>query len=489
MSGFEGMWRRPLSDYEKGAKEYLVTLDTNVLLNLYRFTPQARNELLSVLRTLQERLWVSHQVAKEYYSRRLTAVNEHITLYTSVPKALNDTRNKALQELNTFAKRRSMAPEDRQKLIDPLNKAFESVIAEIRKHGEAFDLSLAKVATNDPILEALAEILDQKTGAPFEEEESRKLIEGFAERADKKIPPGYKDANKADNAHGDYFVWEQVLREAASRKMPVLLVTNDAKEDWIQLESGITIGPRPELVREFKERCGLDFLLADLGTFLKVAVSELGAAISESTVAQAENIGPSATGNGSEQVRIAREEYNDVVENLIARQRNLHSAFMEPGLGVAEREVFRRRRSEMEDALTLARNASTIQHSDGTESMQMNPEEWEAMRKEGGRFGRGRTDRRQTHRVSRQSNLHQRSDVMQNQLQEVHLERDSLTKERGELEALISLQDDKVDRDEMQMFLEMHDATNRRLEALQEAEENLMRQLRYVQLRLREKGD
>ncbi|MFB7363267.1 PIN-like domain-containing protein, partial [Streptomyces hydrogenans] len=89
LAGFEGMWRRPLSDYEKGVKEYLVTLDTNVLLNLYRFTPQARNELLSVLRTLQDRLWVSHQVTKEYYSRRMTAVNEHISLYTSVPKVLN----------------------------------------------------------------------------------------------------------------------------------------------------------------------------------------------------------------------------------------------------------------------------------------------------------------------------------------------------------------------------------------------------------------
>ena len=73
-------------DAEKTAIQTgLVTPDTNVLLNLYRFQAGARDELFGALEKLGERLWIPHQVALEFYRRRLDVIAEQ-------EKYFNDTR-------------------------------------------------------------------------------------------------------------------------------------------------------------------------------------------------------------------------------------------------------------------------------------------------------------------------------------------------------------------------------------------------------------
>ncbi|MCI4045611.1 PIN domain-containing protein [Streptomyces sp. TRM75563] len=476
------MWRRPLSDYEEGVKTYLITLDTNVLLNLYRFTPPAREELLSVLKSLQDRLWVSHQVGLEYYSRRMTAVNEHITLYTSVPKSLNEARNKAVQELNTFAKRRSMSPEDRDKLVEPIEKSFDSVIGEIASHAKSFDLSLTRVATSDPVLEALAEILDNKTGAPFTEEDSKTHVEKFTKRAESQVPPGYKDANKSDNAHGDYFFWEQVLREAETRGTPVLLVTNDAKEDWVRQEAGITIGPRPELVREFKDRCGQDFLLTDLGTFLKVAKSELGAAISESTVAQAENIEENTPTRKA--LHISLQEHDRVIEELmLAREsfKRTNVAEFPP----AERRRIAAFRRETETALEIAHAFTPVTRPDGSLYVQVDPESWSYILYVRDQSHSIRPSLKRRSEGERIPALQKKSHNLQERLQRLLLERREMEEELQNLEELISLGSDG-DSDELQQeMMDIRENLITKIKLLQNTEDDLTKTLHYVQLQLR----
>ncbi|WP_158756523.1 PIN domain-containing protein [Streptomyces sp. NRRL S-475] len=290
LKGFEGYTRRPATEYKSAVRGYLVSVDTNVLLELYRFTPEARNEFLEVLRKLGDRLWVPHQVVREYFDRRVGAVKEHLELYSTIPDALMGHKNKTLDELNRFAKRCSLSSTDRLKLTKPIEEAFESVATEVARRGREFDLSLESMIADDHVLSTLAEILDGRTGNPFSEEEESEALNEFGKRVASKRPPGYKDAGKDDNAHGDYFVWEQLLRHAATTNNNVLFVTNDAKEDWVRKQSGFIVGARPELIAEFTERCQSDFLLTQLGPFLRTAKEELGVAISPSTVAQAENL-------------------------------------------------------------------------------------------------------------------------------------------------------------------------------------------------------
>jgi hypothetical protein len=320
VNGFEGLWRRPLNDYKSAIQTYTIVIDTNVLLDLYRFTPNARRELLDVLKKVRERLWVPHQVSKEYFSRRVDALKDQLDLFDSVPRELKVLHDKAILQVNTFARRCSLSGEDKNALIGPLQQALASVVDEINRHRASLDLTLEKVASEDPILESLAAILDEHTGGPFSSDEEKTLLQAYSERAAAKIPPGYKDSGKSENAHGDYFVWEQMIRNCTETKKPTLFITSDVKDDWFHKAAGITVGARPELISEMRNRAGTDFLMLQLSNFLRAAKESLGAQVSEATYEAAKNVALEPVRKNSETYHFTMESrlYEEILAYLTA---------------------------------------------------------------------------------------------------------------------------------------------------------------------------
>jgi PIN like domain len=108
-------------------------------------------------------------------------------------------------------------------------------------------------------------------------------------RIDHKIPPGYADKGKSDPS-GDYLVWRQLLDEARVRRLPVVLVTDDQKEDWVRREHGLALGPRPEMYQEMAEATGAHFCLMSTATFLRHAKDYLSVSVSPETVDQAQEL-------------------------------------------------------------------------------------------------------------------------------------------------------------------------------------------------------
>ena len=64
----------------------------------------------------------------------------------------------------------------------------------------------------------------------------------------------------------------------------VVLVTDDKKEDWWEKFKGKTVGPRPELVKEFKDRANQTFHMYQADRFLELAREILGERVSEEIV-------------------------------------------------------------------------------------------------------------------------------------------------------------------------------------------------------------
>lgn len=54
---------------EKVWKDGIIVFDTNVLLNLYRYSEEARDELLELMKSFQKRLWMPYQVGLEFLAR------------------------------------------------------------------------------------------------------------------------------------------------------------------------------------------------------------------------------------------------------------------------------------------------------------------------------------------------------------------------------------------------------------------------------------
>jgi PIN like domain len=69
-NGFEAYRTVTDDDYRLLFTSGLIILDTNVLLDLYRYHPETRKELLDVLDQVRERLWIPNQVMSEFWAGR-----------------------------------------------------------------------------------------------------------------------------------------------------------------------------------------------------------------------------------------------------------------------------------------------------------------------------------------------------------------------------------------------------------------------------------
>ena len=55
--------------------------DTNALLNLYRYSKNTRNEVISALEENKEKIWIPYQVAYEFMKNRCDVINEGHSRY------------------------------------------------------------------------------------------------------------------------------------------------------------------------------------------------------------------------------------------------------------------------------------------------------------------------------------------------------------------------------------------------------------------------
>ena len=52
----------------------ILTVDTNVLFDLYRYNYNTSKSILDSLKNFKGRLWISHQVAEEFFRKRAAVI-------------------------------------------------------------------------------------------------------------------------------------------------------------------------------------------------------------------------------------------------------------------------------------------------------------------------------------------------------------------------------------------------------------------------------
>lgn len=287
----------------------MVVLDTNVLLSAYRFAPEARNELLSVLETVADRIWLPSRVAEEFHRNRLGVIIDHETAYAPTMEGLRAAQNELNKNLrpkiDQLANRAALSKEEKTNLLELIANSTQAAISAVeglrRNHG------LAGPHTADSILGRFQHIFDRKVGSPFSGDEFNAEVAEAERRIKQDIPPGYQDANKAE-PYGDYFVWKQTLLEAAKRKERYLVfVTADKKEDWYQIIKGRVIGARPELAKELLEFANCKLVMLDIASFLFHARQHLDAHVSAETIRQSTHLPQEVTDTNKRQKRNAQD--------------------------------------------------------------------------------------------------------------------------------------------------------------------------------------
>lgn len=272
----------------------LIIVDTNILLNLYRFPSKARHDFLAVLEQVAPRLWIPHQVAWEFQVNRLRVISEEI-------KKFEEVKASCEKAIVTFENR---LPK-RHATINPAPflDRFRTLIDDFLRELAVLRSAQPTVSSDDALRTRLDTLLAGRVGQGFtsQEELDRLYAEGKG-RYERKFPPGYQDQSKAGKdpgsrvqthnglimreEYGDLIAWLQMIEEAGRRKAEgVLFVTDDEKEDWWRIHERKTVGPRVELVEEMRHKAGVSlFYMYNAERFLTFARNYLGARIDESSI-------------------------------------------------------------------------------------------------------------------------------------------------------------------------------------------------------------
>lgn len=259
----------------------LFVFDANILLNLYRYSDTTRNEFLRILTKIKDRAWLPHRAAEEYLNNRLLVIDQQ-------EKSYDDTV-KSIESLRRDLENARQHPFVSKVVMKKVSSVFDELCDELRDNKSAHTTRIS----NDEIKDAIAGIFENSVGLPYERERMEKLITEGEERYKQKIPPGFRDSSKSGDSevfsekcrkYGDLIVWTQVIDKATELDNGVVLVTDDKKEDWWEKFKGKTIGPRPELVKEFKDRTNQTFHMYQADRFLELARENLGEHVSEEIV-------------------------------------------------------------------------------------------------------------------------------------------------------------------------------------------------------------
>lgn len=280
--------------WEKG----IFIFDANVLLNLYRYEKNTAEDMFGVLEDLQGRIWIPYQVGMEFHKNRLSIIAEQKRKFSNVKNAIEKIRKTSRSSMEDLKKGRFALID-----IENFNDQIENLLQEFDKKLDNLEGEQQDVTEQDPILDRIHTIFDQRVGnLPNQKEIDAIYIDG-ANRYKYKRPPGYQDIGKGEKdsdlhsysgilykgRYGDLVAWKQIIEHAKAENIEnVIFITDDNKEDWwLQVDSlgKKTLGPRVELIHEIREEAGVkNFLMYQFQQFLKFAQEYLNIKISPDAI-------------------------------------------------------------------------------------------------------------------------------------------------------------------------------------------------------------
>ena len=267
----------------------LIVFDTNVLLNLYRYTENTCKEFIDVIKAYKDRLWIPFQVGLEFHKRRDDFIRRNAAAYKDLGEKLSEQLVKVVDILNSdYSRHPYIKMQDIRKKVQRCAKTIEK---SLEKQGK----SHPDLLQEDYILDSVTQLFDGRTGSDFSPEQLDELYKEGERRYSNQVPPGYCDTkNKKDKGnrslYGDLIVWKQTMLHCKEQKKDVILVTDDHKPDWWDKVEG-KHSPRKELIKEFADTTECGILIYDSTRFLEYAKQ-------------------------NKELKISRKTYNDVVNSF-----------------------------------------------------------------------------------------------------------------------------------------------------------------------------
>ena len=97
---FKGYTNYSEKEYQRIWSSSLIVVDTNILLNFYRYSEDTKREMFKILTSLKDRLWIPYQIAKEYFKNKNNVMVSSYDEYTKLSERINALFESSLKEIN-----------------------------------------------------------------------------------------------------------------------------------------------------------------------------------------------------------------------------------------------------------------------------------------------------------------------------------------------------------------------------------------------------
>lgn len=294
-------WRLPLSESDFAVlwEQSIFVFDTNFLLDLYRVSRSTANDFLKILEHLQDRIWLPYQVADEFLRQREEIIEREALSFQQALSRLEEWKD----EQYSFKRLRGVLENSGRIVaaeVEFLYQEQQDFLSAIDKVEHCFKEKIEALSNThsvlssqeDPILEKILSLFDNKVGESYSEDKLQKIYKEGEIRYSKEIPPGFKDINvkKDERKYGDYILWKQVIDFASKVSKPIIFVTRDEKEDWWIKKEGKIISPRIELRCEFQKQVKQLFWMYLPKHFFELAREKLEVEVKQESIDEAEVI-------------------------------------------------------------------------------------------------------------------------------------------------------------------------------------------------------
>ena len=227
------------------AGKMIVSIDTNVLLKLYKVSDRARTPYWDVLKALGDRdvLFIPDEVMREFWKNRADAISGWEGRLSEYSGKIDNASNRLAEALNGLegmvapqpgaegdgteqvARWRATWAEMKDGIKDELDRLKSEIPG---RDGQS--------AGEDEVVQKLRGLFNGRVGPPPSAEKRKDLAKKAKESAQALRSPGATDEKKVNDGNvGDFLVWQQILDCARKEKNPALntiFVTAERKVDW-----------------------------------------------------------------------------------------------------------------------------------------------------------------------------------------------------------------------------------------------------------------
>lgn len=262
---FKGYFDYSDEEYKRIWKESIIVLDTNIILNFYRYSIDTRNDIFSMLSSISKRLWIPYWVVKEYLKNRYTVVTENDADYDKLISKVTKNIDDCLNEIHL---KKSDNLNCKKNLENILEKAKKDAVNILKNEKKSKKDGIDNPKNGNVIDKKILELFNNSYGSDFNDEDYKNIKAEGIRRRDNKIPPGYAGKDKDKDENGDYYIFYSMIQESKAVKKDVIFITDDVKEDWFNYCDGEKNGGRCELLNEFYKETGKLMLIYSMDGFV-----------------------------------------------------------------------------------------------------------------------------------------------------------------------------------------------------------------------------